>query len=146
MTLNDSRDFPTFPSDDVSGWEEKSLEDFQFTLHRMINYWWIVSSLDKSKAIIEFSTLVRHFETLKWIMIQQIEWLLKDYFDEKQWQYNEQQGKASLRRAFAEGFSHAAFIDVTQFVSLSFNCQLLVDPRPDFSWINIFMCADGTPQ
>lgn len=63
---------------------------------------------EKQATIIEFSTLVKHFRTLREIMIQQIERLLWD----------------ELWKVFASGFSHAAFIDVTQFMSLSFNCQL----------------------
>jgi hypothetical protein len=36
------------------------------------------------------------------------------------------QPKRSIKCSlFAGGFSHAAFIDVTRFMSLSFNCQLL---------------------
>lgn len=42
-------------------------------------------------------------------------------------------GRQWARSVFVEGFSHAAFIDVTQFMLLSFNCQL-EDSDSGFGW------------
>lgn len=83
-------------------------------------------------AIIEFSTLDRHFANLKWIMIQQIEWLLKDYW----WMRRRVCG--DWRRIFSW----------TSRLSLELNsCRYHLiaswwrDIVSDCSWINFFMCS-----